>query len=123
MFDVCHARYCQLRDWLSGRIPASAGRDTPSGGYRWKPDRVGAEEYAADFELAARRALARPTWKKRMRLFEIYFLDGTEYKHAIALVGVPVSTFDWWCWEIKKAVGREFARRGVFPPGRYFKGR
>ena len=121
IFDVCHARYCQLRDWLQGRVRGSAGRDAPSDGYRWRPSRTRAEEYIADFEIAGRRMLARPTWKGRLQLFEVYFLQGIEYRRAISLTRVPASTFDWWAWEIKKAVGKELAHRRIFSPGEYFR--
>jgi hypothetical protein len=36
-------------------------------------------------------------------------------------VGVAEGTFDYWLGEVKRAVGREFARTGLFPPWRYFR--
>jgi hypothetical protein len=80
-----------------------------------------AAEYIADFENAAERALRRPEWKGRRKLFSIYFLRGIEYKRAISLVGVSEGTFDYWFKEVKKAVGKECGRAGIFPPGRYFR--
>lgn len=62
--------------------------------YRRRSERARAEEYKADFAMAGRRALARPTWAHRQRLFEIYFLERAEYKIAPELLGVPRSTFD-----------------------------
>lgn len=48
-------------------------------------------------------------------------MHSVEYKRAISLVGVAESTFDYWLGEVKRALGREFARKGLFPPWRYFR--
>jgi len=122
IFEVCHARYRGLRDWLAdstGSVRA-LDLDTPSSGYQWRPERARASEYVADFERIGRLALRRPEWKGRLKLFEIYFLNGVEYRRAISLVGVAVGTFDYWLSEVKRALGREYARTGLFPPSRYF---
>jgi hypothetical protein len=55
-----------------------------------------------------------------LKLFEIYFIGGTDYRRAISLVGVAEGTFDYWLQEVKKAAGREFSRTGLFPPSNYF---
>jgi len=44
-----------------------------------------------------------------------------EYRQAISLVGVAEGTFDYWMAEVKRAVGREMSRTGLFPPSRYFR--
>ena len=122
IFEVCHARYRGLRDWLAdstGSVRA-LDLDTPSSGFQWRPERARASEYVADFERIGRRALRRPEWKGRLKLFEIYFLSGVEYRRAISLVGVAAGTFDYWLGEVKRALGREYARTGLFPPSRYF---
>jgi len=51
----------------------------------------------------------------------IYFLRGVEYRGAIGLVGVPSGTFDWWTQQVKRTVGREFQRAGLFPPRKWLK--
>jgi len=122
IFEICHARYCGLREWLAdstGQVRALV-LDTPSGGYQWRPARGRASEYVADFERIGRQALRRPEWKGRLKLFEIYYLQGVEYRPAISLVGVAPGTFDYWMGEVKKAVGRECSRTRLFPPSRYF---
>lgn len=122
IFEVCHARYRGLREWLRdtrGSVRA-LDLDTPSSGYQWRPERTRASEYVADFERIGRQALRRPEWKGRLKLFEIYYLQGVEYRRAITLVGVAEGTFDYWFAEVKRAVGREFSRTGLFPPSRYF---
>ena len=122
IFDVCHGRYRSLHDWLadsSGSV-RSLGLDTPSSGYQWRPDRARACEYVADFERIGRHALRRPEWKGRLKLFEIYFLGSFEYRTAIRLVGVAEGTFDYSYREVKRALGAEFSRTGLYPPSRYF---
>ena len=122
IFDICHGRYNGLREWLAdstGQVRALA-MDTPSSGYQWRPARGRASEYVADYERIGRQALRRQEWKGRLKLFEIYFLQGVEYRRAITLVGVAPGTFDYWAREVKRAVGRECLRTGLFPPSRYF---
>ena len=120
VFDVCHARYRGLRAYLGGQM-AAIDLESPSEGYQWRPDRARAEEYVADFQMIAERALRRPEWRGRLKLFRIYFLRSVEYQRAITLVGVSPNTFDYWLGEVKKACGREFDRTGLFPPGNYFR--
>jgi hypothetical protein len=74
----------------------------------------------ADFERIGRNALRRPEWRGRLKLFEVYLLGDTEYRSAIRLVGVAEGTFDYWHQEVKRALGAEFSRTGLFPPSRYF---
>jgi hypothetical protein len=122
IFDVCHGRYRGLREWLADSAGQVRALDlgTPSSGYQWRPERSRASEYVADFERIGRRALRRPEWKGRLKLFELYFLHNMEYRRAITLVGVAVGTFDYWLQEVKRAAGAEFSRTGLFPPSRYF---
>lgn len=122
MFDVCHGRYKSSRAFLTGHM-AAIDLESPLDGYHWRPDRARAEEYVADFEMIAQRALKRPEWRGRLKLFRIYFLRGFEYRRAITLCGVAPGTFDFWVSEVKKACGREFARTGLYPPGDYFRKR
>ena len=70
IFDVCHARYRGLREWLKDATGAvrSLDMEKPSAGYQWRPDRARACEYVADFERIGRRALRRPEWKGRLKL-------------------------------------------------------
>jgi len=102
---------------------AAIDLESPSEGYRWRPERARAEEYVADFQMIAERALKRPEWRSRLKLFRLYFLRGFEYQRAMTLCGVAPGTFDYWVSEVKKACGREFARTGLFPPGDYFRKR
>jgi len=125
VFDACYTRYRGLRDWLkdSSNAVRAICLDLPSSGYQWRPGRARACEYVADFERIGRHALRRPEWKGRLELFQTYFLRGADYREAIRLVGVAEGTFDYWFGEVKRSVGAEFSRSGLFPPGRYFQSR
>jgi hypothetical protein len=125
VFDACYTRYRGLREWLkdSSNAVRAISLDLPSSGYQWRPGRARACEYVADFERVGRHALRRPEWKGRLKLFQTYFLRGADYREAIRLVGVAEGTFDYWFGEVKRSVGAEFSRSGLFPPGRYFQSR
>ncbi|HEX4075575.1 MAG TPA: hypothetical protein VHX49_09270 [Candidatus Acidoferrales bacterium] len=125
VFDTCYTRYRGLREWVKDSSSAvrAVNLDMPSSGYQWRPDRARACEYVADFERIGRRALSRPEWKGRLKLFQTYFVRGADYRQAVRLVGVSEGTFDYWFGEVKRAVGREFSRTGLFPPSRYFDSR
>jgi len=122
MFYECHARYRSLREWLADSSGAvrSIELGQPFGKYTWRPDRTRACEYVADFERIGREALRRPRWKGRLKLFEECFVRNVEYRRAVRAVGVSEVTFDYWYAEVKRAVGREFARKQLYPPWRYF---
>ena len=115
VFDICLERFRGLRGWLDGRIRAVDMTVPGASGYQWRPERARAQEYVADFEIAGLRALARPVWAGRRRMFSVYYLHGIEYRRAIAMLGVPTGTFDYWSAQIKRTVGREFERAGIFP--------
>lgn len=125
IFDVCHARYHRLREWLTDSAAAvhSVDLHSPLEGYQWRPDRARACEYIADFERIGRRSLRRPQWKGRLKLFNVYFVGGADYRNAVRAVGVSEGTFDYWYQEVRKVVGAEFSRTGLFPPSRYFQPR
>ena len=125
VFDACYTRYRGLRERIkdSSSSVRALSLDMPSSGYQWRPDRARACEYIADFEGIGRHALRRPEWNGRLKLFHAYFTRGADYQRAIRLVGVAEGTFDYWFGEVKRAVGAEFSRTGLFPPGRYFQSR
>lgn len=122
IFDVCHGKYRGLRSFLGESTGAvkSVGLDKPSEGYQWRPVKGKACEYIADFERIGRHGLRRPEWKGRLQLFEAYFVAGMDYAKARSAVGVAEGTFDYWYQEVKKALGAEFSRTGLYPPSKYF---
>ena len=125
IFDDCHPRYRRLREWLADSTGTVRSMDCEKGGdgYAWRPDRARATDYVADFERIGRRSLQRPEWKGRLTLFNIYFVLGADYRRAARLVGVAEDTFDYWYKEVKRTIGREFSRAGLYPPWRYFNAR
>ena len=123
VFDICQRRYRSLQEWLAestGQVRA-LDMESPYSGYQWRPARARASEYVADYERIGREALRRPEWKGRLKLFEIYYIHSVEYRRAISLVGVAEGTFDYWMAEVKRAVGHELSRTGMFPPSHYFR--
>lgn len=122
IFDLCHGRYKGLRGWLqdSRGSVGSVDLESPATGFQWRPERGKACEYVADFERIGRRHLQRPEWKGRLKLFEACFVGGLEYGKARSVVGVAEGTFDYWYQEVKKTLGAEFSRTGLFPPSKYF---
>jgi hypothetical protein len=98
------------------------GDDPPRG------ERGRGRERAADDkvsrELAARwrpRRRSRELRASRLVLFRLYYLGGAEYQTARRLLGLSEISWSIWTDEIRKEVGRELLRVGMFPPGRYFR--
>lgn len=122
IFDECYGCYRVLREWIkdSAGTVSAIDLENPSAGYQWRPEPGRACEYIADFDRIGRRALSHSEWKGRLKLFNIYFVRGADYRRAVRLVGVAESTFDYWYKEIKRSLGREFSRADLFPPARYF---
>jgi hypothetical protein len=57
----------------------------------------------------------------RLILFRMYYLGGAEYHAARRLLGISERTWSDWAEEIRRRVGDELIRAGMYPPGRYFK--
>jgi hypothetical protein len=55
-----------------------------------------------------------------MAMFRVYYLGGAEYHAARRHLGISELTWADWADEIRRLVGRELTRSGVFPPSRYF---
>jgi hypothetical protein len=56
----------------------------------------------------------------RLVMFRVYYLGGAEYQLARRHLGISELTWADWAEEIRRRVGRELARAGVFPPSKYF---
>ncbi len=75
-------------------------------------------------EVKGRQAEARPTVglrASRMAMFRVYYLGGAEYQAARRHLGISEFTWADWSEEIRRVVGSELARAGVFPPSKYFR--
>ena len=57
----------------------------------------------------------------RMAMFRVYYLGGADYQAARRHLGISELTWADWAEEIRKLVGRELTRAGVFPPSKYFR--
>ena len=51
----------------------------------------------------------------------MYYLGGAEYRAARRVLGISERTWSDWAEEIRRRVGDELIRAGMYPPGRYFK--
>jgi hypothetical protein len=140
-FDVCHDVYQAAREAIDSRIPTLNAES--SGKYLWRPDRMPRlAEYVCDFARAGERALGDCSWEgknksrqaeaypagasrrpfraSRMAMFRVYYLGGADYQAARRHLGISELTWADWAEEIRRDVGRELTRAGVFPPSKYF---
>jgi hypothetical protein len=145
-FDVCHDVYLAAREAIDTKIPTLNAES--SGKYQWRPDRMPRlAEYVCDFARAGERALGfnsfggtrkgrqaeacptlfraspseKPFRASRMAMFQVYYLGGADYEAARRHLGISELTWADWAEEIRKDVGRELTRAGVFPPSKYFR--
>jgi hypothetical protein len=146
-FDVCHDVYRAAREAIDSKIPTLNAE--AAGKYQWRPDRLPRlAEYICDFALAGERALGeeagraggerreaevgpvlrpslRPSLRKgrasRMAMFRVYYLGGADYHAARRQMGISELTWADWAEEIRRRVGRELTRAGMFPPAKYFR--
>ena len=93
-------------------MPIRSGAD--KGGKAW--------DYVCDFQRAGERLLkgnGRKLW-----IFQHYLCADVEYKRCLRLFkqffNVRQDVFDQWTIEVKKSVGRELERVGLYPVDRYF---
>jgi hypothetical protein len=63
----------------------------------------------------------RPFRASRMAMFRVYYLGGADYHAARRHLGISELTWADWAEEIRRDVGRELTRAGVFPPSKYFR--
>ena len=56
-----------------------------------------------------------------MAMFRVYYLGGADYQAARRHLGICELTWGDWAEEIRRLVGRELTRAGVFPPSKYFR--
>lgn len=136
-FDVCHDVYEAAREAIDSKIPTLNAES--SGKYQWHPDRMPRlAEYVCDFARAGERALGLEPFSRtargrldgaratsfrasRMAMFRLYYLGGAEYHAARRQMGISEITWADWAEEIRRLVGRELTRAGVFPPSKYFR--
>lgn len=109
----------------AGERALGAGR-TGSGGEIAPPGRAAPGGIAFGNELRGRAGRHRPSAPQfprasRLILFRMYYLGGAEYRAARRVLGISERTWSDWAEEIRRRVGDELIRAGMYPPGRYFK--
>jgi hypothetical protein len=57
----------------------------------------------------------------RLAMFRVYYLGGAEYQAARRHLGISEFTWADWAEEIRRRVGGELTRAGIFPPSKYFR--
>lgn len=117
IFDACLDRVRELQLISAcGRISAIRADACAKDG----PPRVGnlTAEYIADFQLCGERVLRR-RWPPRWLVFRACFMGGIPFEEHAKAERIPAATVRWWAMEIKKGVGRELPRCGLFPPRLY----
>jgi hypothetical protein len=126
-FDVCLEVYEAAREVCGHHIPVASNFSEVRSGNdgAGKPGtRPRQSDYLADFAMAGEAALQRDRGRlraSRLILFRMYFLGGGQWRAVRALMGISELTWSDWVAEIKREVGNELMRRGVFPPGKYFR--
>jgi hypothetical protein len=115
-FDICHEVYASAREIMDSRM-ATIQMERASK-FLWRPDRrPRLVEYVADFARAGEKSLA----PSRLILFRLHYLGGCEYELARQRMGLSEVGWTNWTDEIRRDVGRELLRAGMFPPSRYFR--
>lgn len=148
-FLISHEIYQAARELVNSRIPTTQLQSASK--FLWRPDlHPRLVEYVADFARAGERALGEgsrhpgPSRRQvelgpqknvtargalgvkkarasRLILFRMYYLGGAEYHAARRTLGISPITWSDWAEEIRRLVGRELIRSGMFPPSRYFR--
>ncbi len=73
-------------------------------------------------QMAFRASPSDPRFRaSRMTMFRVYYLGGADYHAARRHLGIGELTWADWAEEIRRDVGRELTRAGVFPPSKYFR--
>ena len=121
-FDVCWEVYRGAREVLETKRGISALNWKDTGKFLWRPDfRPRLNEYVADFALAGQAALEGPDWASRMVMFRLYYLGLAPYENARHFLGLSEHSWVNWSEQVRYRCGKEFLRRGMFPPRKYFR--
>jgi hypothetical protein len=121
-FDVCWDVYRCAREVLESKRGLSTMDLKESTKFLWRPDiRPRLHEWVADFALAGQAALDSPELGSRTVLFRLYYLGLVPYEKARPFLGLSEYTWADWSDEVRRRCGKEFLRRGMFPPRKYFR--
>jgi hypothetical protein len=123
---VCDFALAGERALLGGDARAERNR----GGQRGRPVllRAKAGNCGAGFSRGwqprdgfSRESLTCVSRASRMTMFRLYYLGGAEYQAARRQMGISEITWADWAEEIRRRVGSELTRAGMFPPAKYFR--
>jgi len=121
IFRICLRRY-RYYQWLPKFISqvrfevGSSGRQTGAGYGRQ------IEEYCADFELSARRALRETP--ELFRVFWLHFLRRLQWRECVHILRIDRGTFFHDVYRVEQRCARMFAELrpyGIFPIDQYFR--
>jgi hypothetical protein len=119
VFDICAEVYLEARG-ASDRVIGPLAIESPYK-YVWRPDVLPRPvDYVADFYRAGQRALKAPRLRGRRRMFVLFYCELADYHAARARLGISELTWSDWRDDIRRIVGKELLRVGIFPPQRYF---
>lgn len=116
-FEITHERYQQCKQLtvkLGAINPAACAKQET----QRAPQITKVMAFCLDFELAGGKALKGH--QKRLLMFQFHFCGQGDKERTKKALRIGESTFWYWSGEIKKAVGRELRKRGLYPPGNYF---
>ena len=119
VFDVCHEVYQSVMADAES-IPLIDPTKVPSDGL-WRSHKAPTgQEYAADFTIACKRALAGPLYASRLILCKLYYIDLLPYEQTRNYLGIREDVWTDWTDQIRDRAGKLMLAKGMFPPKAYF---
>ncbi len=119
VFDVCHDVYAAAMADAEG-IALIDPTKIPSD-HLWRSHKPPTgQEFAADFAIACKRALAGASNSPRLILCGLYYLDLLPYARARQQMGIREDVWVAWTDIIRHKVGALLLAKGMFPPRQYF---
>ena len=119
VFDVCHEVYQAVVADAEG-IPLIDPTKIPSD-HLWRSHKAPTgQEYAADFTIACKRALAGPLYASRLILCRLYYIDLLPYEQTRNYLGIREDVWTDWTDQIRDRAGKLMLAKGMFPPKAYF---
>jgi hypothetical protein len=81
---------------------------------------VRAIDFIIDFECIGCKSVTRPDWGGRRQLFESYVLRCEPYSAVKMTLGITRGTMNRWLGQIRRIVGKEIVKRGLWPVDLYY---
>lgn len=120
-FDKCHEVYRACWDECYVKRHMQAVTMEAFKKSNWKPDRKPRpEDFLADFAIAGETALAGEGFHSRLILFRAHYVSLAPWESVRHFLGLSEMGWVRWTEDIRKVVGSELVRRGVYPVKAYF---